>query len=145
MPDLQTISKSMAGIVKALDSAMASNNLERVAQTMDQFEHQFENLDIQSEFVSNAMNNQASLSTPEDEVNGLMQQVTIIFMGLTLCALLLLSLCSLDFAIRHSCDGQPMCAGAASPCEKFASLALLADFSLSCLLQLPGKCLALTC
>lgn len=72
---MQTISKSMAGIVKALDSAMASNNLERVAQTMDQFEHQFENLDIQSEFVSNAMNNQASLSTPEDEVNGLMQQV----------------------------------------------------------------------
>ena len=65
----------MAGIVKALDSAMASNNLERVANTMDQFEHQFENLDIQSEFVENAMNNQASLSTPEDEVNTLMMQV----------------------------------------------------------------------
>ena len=65
----------MAGIVKALDSAMASNNLERVAQTMDQFERQFENLDIQSEFVENAMNNQASLSTPEDEVNTLMMQV----------------------------------------------------------------------
>ena len=42
---------------------------------MDQFERQFENLDIQSEFVENAMNNQASLSTPEDEVNTLMMQV----------------------------------------------------------------------
>ena len=33
---VQTISKSMAGIVKSLDSALASNNLERVAGTMDQ-------------------------------------------------------------------------------------------------------------
>lgn len=72
---LQTISKSMAGIVKALDSAMASNNLDRVASTMDQFERQFENLDIQSGVMEDAMNNQASLSTPEDEVNSLMMQV----------------------------------------------------------------------
>lgn len=72
---LQSVTKSLAGIVKSLDSALASNNLERVANTMDQFEHQFENLDIQSEFVENAMNAQASLSTPEDEVSTLMKQV----------------------------------------------------------------------
>lgn len=42
---------------------------------MDQFEKQFENLDIQSEFVENAMNAQASLSTPEEDVNMLVQQV----------------------------------------------------------------------
>ena len=42
---------------------------------MDQFEKQFENLDIQSEFVNDAMNNQAAMSTPEDEVNNLMMQV----------------------------------------------------------------------
>lgn len=47
----------------------------QVANTMDQFEKQFENLDIQSEFVENAMNAQASLSTPEDDVNMLVQQV----------------------------------------------------------------------
>ena len=72
---MQTINKSMAGIVKALDKSLAANNLEKVASTMDQFEHQFENLDIQSEFVENAMNAQASLSTPEEDVNLLMQQV----------------------------------------------------------------------
>ena len=49
--------------------------LSQVAKTMDQFEKQFENLDIQSEFVENAMNAQASLSTPEDDVNMLVQQV----------------------------------------------------------------------
>ena len=43
-----------------------------------QFERQFENLDIQSEFVENAMNAQASLSTPESEVNSLMMQVGLL-------------------------------------------------------------------
>ena len=55
--------------------ALASNNLEKVASTMEQFERQFENLDVQSQFVESAMNNQASLSTPEEDVNMLMQQV----------------------------------------------------------------------
>lgn len=150
---MQSVNKSMAGIVKALDKSLASNNLEQarnsprpspdllaapyssivgtlfkfeqylvsgemplqkrcvkynsicwhleamaeyqkvlcrrawpacleclykfpqVANTMDQFEKQFENLDIQSEFVENAMNAQASLSTPEEDVNMLVQQV----------------------------------------------------------------------
>lgn len=65
----------MVGIVKSLDAALKANNLEKVAATMDQFEKQFENLDVQSEFVEQAMGNQAALSTPEDEVNLLMQQV----------------------------------------------------------------------
>jgi hypothetical protein len=158
------INKSMAGIVKNLDSALKANNLEKVANTMDQvgaswqggllvaaggcqlrelpgwllaslsqagccirlpgyaqmrwmscchagvrclmllegralqqcalnssrsslchprmppplvrvqFERQFENLDVQSEFVEQAMQNQAVLSTPEDDVNTLVQQ-----------------------------------------------------------------------
>ena len=72
---MSVINKSMAGIVKALDTALASNNLDRVANTMDQFERQFENLDVQSEFVQNAMNAQAAMSTPEDDVNSLLQQV----------------------------------------------------------------------
>ncbi|KAL6774002.1 VPS46 [Auxenochlorella protothecoides x Auxenochlorella symbiontica] len=72
---MQIINKSMVGIVKSLDSALKANNLEKVAATMDQFEKQFENLDVQSEFVEQAMGNQAALSTPEDEVNLLMQQV----------------------------------------------------------------------
>lgn len=39
-----------------------------------QFEKQFENLDVQSEFVEQAMQNQAVLSTPEEDVNMLVQQ-----------------------------------------------------------------------
>ena len=74
---MQMVNKSMVGIVSALDRALANNNLEKMATTMDQFERQFENLDVQSEFVENAMSNQATLSTPEDEVNTLLQQVRL--------------------------------------------------------------------
>jgi charged multivesicular body protein 1 len=72
---MQMINKSMSQIVKTLDSALKSNNLEKVASTMDQFEKQFESLDVQAEFVENAMSNQAALSTPEEDVNMLLQQV----------------------------------------------------------------------
>ena len=72
---MNTVNKSMAGIVKALDRALQSNNLEQVSQTMDKFEQQFESLDVQSECVQEAMGNQQAMSTPEDDVNTLMMQV----------------------------------------------------------------------
>ena len=71
---MNAINSSMGAIVKQLDRALAGNNLERVADTMDQFERQFENLDVQSQFVEGAMNAQASLATPEADVNLLLQQ-----------------------------------------------------------------------
>jgi len=72
---MNVISKSMTGIVKALDSALASNNLLKLSQTMDQFEQQFVNMEVQSEFVNNAMQGSTALSTPEDEVNSLLYEV----------------------------------------------------------------------
>uniref|UniRef100_A0A061R0J8 Charged multivesicular body protein 1 n=3 Tax=Tetraselmis sp. GSL018 TaxID=582737 RepID=A0A061R0J8_9CHLO len=72
---MNMVNKNMAGIVKTLEKTLNSQNLEQVSQVMDQFEKQFENLDVQSEFVEKAMSNQANLSTPEDQVHELMQQV----------------------------------------------------------------------
>ena len=72
---MQAVTKSMAGIVKSLDKALASNNLDKVAETMDQFEKQFENLDVQSSVMEGAMNAQASLATPAEDVAALLQQV----------------------------------------------------------------------
>ncbi|KAL3675496.1 hypothetical protein R1sor_025444 [Riccia sorocarpa] len=72
---MMVINKSMTSIVKALDSALATNNLEKMSMTMDQFEQQFVNMEVQSQFVESAMAGSTSLSTPEDEVNSLMQQV----------------------------------------------------------------------
>jgi charged multivesicular body protein 1 len=42
---------------------------------MDSFEKQFENLDVQAEFVSTAMGNTTAMSTPQEDVDLLMQQV----------------------------------------------------------------------
>ncbi|GHP02702.1 Ca(2+)-binding ATP:ADP antiporter sal1 [Pycnococcus provasolii] len=72
---MQQINKNMAGIVKALDKALAANNLEQVSKVMETFEKQFDDLDVQTEFVENAMAHQAALSTPEDQVTNLMSQV----------------------------------------------------------------------
>lgn len=72
---MNIINKSMASIVKTLDSALASNNLQKMSETMDSFEKQFVNMEVQAEFVESAMAGSTSLSTPEDEVNVLMQQV----------------------------------------------------------------------
>lgn len=65
----------MGGIVKSLEKAMASNNLETIANTMAQFEKSFENLDLQTQVVDDVMGAQAALTTPEDEVNSLLAQV----------------------------------------------------------------------
>ncbi|KAG2255040.1 hypothetical protein Bca52824_074334 [Brassica carinata] len=43
---------------------------------MDSFEKQFVNMEVQAEFMENAMAGSTSLSTPEGDVNHLMQQVT---------------------------------------------------------------------
>jgi len=72
---MQLINKNMAGIVKSLEKALTSNNLEQVATTMDSFEKQFENLDVQAEFVGTAMGNTTAMSTPQEDVDLLMQQV----------------------------------------------------------------------
>ena len=46
-----------------------------MSETMDQFETQFVNMEVQSQFVENAMAGSTYLSTPEDQVNTLMQQM----------------------------------------------------------------------
>ncbi|KAK8954774.1 hypothetical protein KSP39_PZI002748 [Platanthera zijinensis] len=72
---MQAIGKSMGSIVKSLDSALSTGNLQKMSETMDQFERQFVNMEVQAEFMEGAMAGSTSLSTPETEVNSLMQQV----------------------------------------------------------------------
>lgn len=42
---------------------------------MDRFEHEFENLDVQSGVMENTMNATTTLTTPQNEVDALMKQV----------------------------------------------------------------------
>ncbi|XP_045196392.1 charged multivesicular body protein 1b-like [Mercenaria mercenaria] len=71
----QKVTGSMAGVVKSMESAMKSMNLEKVSQLMDRFETQFENLDVQSQVMENTMCNSSTLTTPQGQVDSLMQEV----------------------------------------------------------------------
>jgi len=72
---MRQVTGSMAGVVKSMESAMKSMNLEKVSQIMDKFEQQFENLDVQSQVMENTMMNSSTLSTPQGQVDSLMQEV----------------------------------------------------------------------
>lgn len=69
------VTQSMAGVVKAMESAMRSMNLEKVSQLMDRFERDFENLDVQSAAMEGSMQATTTLNAPQSQVDGLMQQV----------------------------------------------------------------------
>jgi charged multivesicular body protein 1 len=72
---MNAVNADMSGIVKSLEKSLNTNNLEKVSETMDEFEKQFENLDVQTEFVEQAMGNTSALSTPPEDVALLMQQI----------------------------------------------------------------------
>merc|ERR1712118_475944 len=71
---MNTVNRCIAGVVKSLGGPGGEQPGDG-SRTMDQFERQFESLDVQSECVEQAMASQQALSTPAGEVNELMQQV----------------------------------------------------------------------
>ncbi|XP_022191079.1 charged multivesicular body protein 1b [Nilaparvata lugens] len=69
------VTQSMAGVVKAMDAAMKSMNLEKISNLMDKFENQFEDLDVHSSYMENTMSQTVTTSVPQGDVDNLMQQV----------------------------------------------------------------------
>lgn len=69
------VTNSMAGVVKAMDAAMKSMNLEKISGLMDKFESQFEDLDVQSNVMENTMSSTVTTSVPQNDVDSLMQRV----------------------------------------------------------------------
>eukprot|EP01090_Pellita_catalonica_P023777 TRINITY_DN9977_c0_g1_i1.p2 TRINITY_DN9977_c0_g1~~TRINITY_DN9977_c0_g1_i1.p2 ORF type:complete len:199 (-),score=49.74 TRINITY_DN9977_c0_g1_i1:40-636(-) len=72
---MRKVSRSMGSLVKNLEQAGRTMNLEKLTVTMDKFEKQFEDLEVQGKFVEGTMNKSTSLSTPQDEVDSLIGQV----------------------------------------------------------------------
>lgn len=70
----RNVTKNMAGVVKSMEGAMKTMNLEKISDLMDRFEKQFENLDIQSQYMEGAMTSTTTQFVPENDVNSLMQQ-----------------------------------------------------------------------
>ncbi|KAJ8948883.1 hypothetical protein NQ318_005504 [Aromia moschata] len=69
------VTNSMAGVVKAMDAAMKSMNLEKISNVMDKFEQQFEDLGVQTDVLENTMGQTTTTLVPQNDVDSLMQQV----------------------------------------------------------------------
>ncbi|XP_030620532.1 charged multivesicular body protein 1b [Chanos chanos] len=69
------VTKSMAGVVKSMDATLKTMNLEKISALMDKFEHQFETLDVQTAQMEDTMGNTTTLTTPQNEVDSLMQEM----------------------------------------------------------------------
>lgn len=71
---MKNVMKNMGSVTKNMESTMKSMNLEKISQLMDRFEKQFENLDIQSGYMENAMAGTTQQFIPEDDVKNLMMK-----------------------------------------------------------------------
>jgi len=68
------VTKSMEGVVKGMSAAMKSMNLEKISGLMDQFEKQFEDLDVQTGVMEGAMSQTTATNIPQEGVDNLMKQ-----------------------------------------------------------------------
>ena len=69
------VSKTMGTVVRGLDTALTANNMEEIARIMDTFEEQVESLGVQTTYMDGAMNGTSALTTPQDQVDNLIQMV----------------------------------------------------------------------
>eukprot|EP01134_Creolimax_fragrantissima_P004781 CFRG4781T1 len=72
---MQQVTKSMGTAVKGMDKALQSMDLVKITTIMEKFESQFEDLDVQTGVMDQAMAGAVTSSMPEDQVENLMQQV----------------------------------------------------------------------
>ncbi|EIW72927.1 hypothetical protein TREMEDRAFT_72934 [Tremella mesenterica DSM 1558] len=72
---MRTVTNSMGQVVKGMDKAMESMNLERISMVMDKFESQFADLDVQTGYMESTMSDTTALTTPQDQVDALINRV----------------------------------------------------------------------
>ncbi|NXK09493.1 CHM1B protein, partial [Herpetotheres cachinnans] len=66
---------SQIWVVKSMDATLKSMNLEKISALMDKFEHQFETLDVQTQQMEDTMSNTTTLTTPQNQVDMLLQEM----------------------------------------------------------------------
>lgn len=69
------MSKNMKQVVSSLDGVLESMNAEKIAETMEKFESNFDTLDVRTKFMDSTIANATATSTPQEDVTSLMNQV----------------------------------------------------------------------
>jgi len=71
---MRQVTGNMSSVVRGMDKAMESMNLERITMVMDKFETQFSDLDVQAASMEDAMMSTTAVSAPQDQVDQLLRQ-----------------------------------------------------------------------
>ena len=72
---MKSVTGNMSQVIRGMDKALQTMNLERISLVMDKFESQFEDLDALTNYYESATNNVNALTTPQEEVDELMSQI----------------------------------------------------------------------
>ena len=72
---LLQVAKNMGQVVKALDKAVNTMDLQKISAVMEKFETQFEDMDVRTSVMEDAMGSATTLTTPREQVDALIQQV----------------------------------------------------------------------
>lgn len=72
---MRSVTGNMTQAVRGMDKALQTMNLERISLVMDKFETQFEDLDASTNYYESTTNNVNALTTPQDQVDELLNQV----------------------------------------------------------------------
>merc|ERR1740133_51178 len=72
---MNSLTKDMKKVTVGMNSVLRSMNPEKISKVMDKFERQFEDLDVISAYQEQAMDSTSAMTTPESDVDSLMQQV----------------------------------------------------------------------
>jgi len=73
---MNAVTNNLAGVVKNMTSIMSSTmDVEKLSETMDKFEKQFEDLDIATKVMENTMQSTTATAMPEQQVENLLQEV----------------------------------------------------------------------
>ncbi|RKP30595.1 hypothetical protein METBISCDRAFT_27253 [Metschnikowia bicuspidata] len=72
---MRSVTGNMATVIRGMDKALQTMNLEHLSLVMDKFENQCEDLDALTNYYESATNNANALTTPQEEVDELMAQI----------------------------------------------------------------------
>lgn len=72
---MKQVTKNIEGIVKAMNKAVQNMEVDGIARTMNLFEKQFENLDVQQACIEESMASSTTTTVPQNQVESLMSEI----------------------------------------------------------------------
>lgn len=70
---MQQVNQAMKDTVRGMSNAMKSMEVTQIAKTMEDFEKNFEDMDVRSGYMESTMDSTTLMSTPPDQVDQLIQ------------------------------------------------------------------------